>query len=247
MNKMQNKEAERDFFDNSCNISPWITFNKNGQDAIFDTFKKIIRPLKEELTIDMGCGTGEFSNELQKLGLKVIGIDISEKSIEMCKKKFGEKIKFEVKDIEHTKYDDNSVDIIFFGGILHHFPERQAVFKEAYRILKRDGRIFAFDPNYYNLIIWTYREVLGIKTQKTENEILIKKKIMREDLQAAGFDDIDVKSIANVTFSIEYFKKLVPFPIYYSVYVYNMVEKCLNLIKPIREKYGSFVITYAKK
>ena len=244
---MQNKNAEKEFFDNASSISPWVTFNKKGQRSIFKLFKESVKPKDNESIIDMGCGTGEFSNELSKYNLKVTGIDISNKSIEICKDKYGEKINFEVKDIENTSIKENSIDIIFLGGILHHFPDRSKVFKEAHRILKKEGRIFAFDPNHYNFIIWIYRELLGIKTQKTENEVLIKAEDIHKELKQAGFSEIKCESTANITFDIRYFKKLVPFPLYYGVYLYNTIERIVNFIKPLREKYGSFVITFAKK
>ncbi len=245
---MQNKDAEIEFFNSAVNESPWTTFNKNGQKHIFKLFEEKIKPQKREITIDMGCGTGEFSEKLQEYGLEVTGIDISKKAIEYCKEKYkGKKIFFDVQDIESTTYADNSVDIIFLGGVLHHFTKRQKAFKEACRILKKNGRIYGFDPNFYNLILWIYREKLGIKTQKTENEVLIKAEEIEKELHEAGFSEINIKSTANMTFDIKYFKKLVPFPLYYGVYVYNLCERFLHCIKPLEKKYGSFVITYAVK
>ena len=247
---MQNKDAEIEFFDSASEVSPWTTFNENGQRQIFKLFEEKVKPQRGETAIDMGCGTGEFSNKLKDYGLQVIGIDISKKSIAFCKEKYKyakEIMEFECEDIEQTKCNDNSVDIVFWGGVLHHFPKRENVFKEAYRILKKGGRVYAFDPNYYNIIIWTYRILLGSKSQKTENEVLIKAEDIRKELKESGFTEIDVKSNANMTFDIRYFKKLVPFPIYYCAYVYNGIERILQFIKPLREKHGSFVITYAKK
>lgn len=245
---MQNKEKEIEFFNTALGESPWTTFNKNGQKQIFKIFEEKVKPQKGETALDMGCGTGEFSKKLAEYGLNVTGIDISKGAISYCKKKYKEtKILFDIQDIEKTTYADNSTDIIFFGGVLHHFPHRQHVFKEAYRILHKNGRIYAFDPNYYNLVLWVYREKLGIKTQKTENEILVKAEEVRNELQEAGFSTIDVQSTANMTFDIQYFRKLVPFPLDYSVYLYNFLEKFLHCIRLFERKYGSFVITYAVK
>lgn len=246
---MQNKDAEIEFFDNATTESTWTTFNKNGQRQIFRLFEEAVQPKKGETVVDMGCGTGEFSEKLKEYGLLVRGIDISKRSIERCKEKFkAEKnMRFEVQDIERTSCKDNSVDIVFLGAILHHFPKREKVFKEAYRILKKGGRVYGFDPHYYHFIIWAYRELLRIKTQKTENEVLIKPEEIRKELQEAGFSEIGVKSTANMTFDIRYFKKLVPFPLYYGVYAYNGIERAIQGIKLLREKHGSFVITSARK
>ncbi len=247
--KTQNKEAEKEFFDNALSESPWTTFNANGQKQIFKLFEEKVKPKKGEIALDMGCGTGEFSEKLEQYGLQVTGMDISKKAIEYCKEKHKDRknMHFEVQDIEKTTWKEESADIIFFGGVLHHFPHREKVFKEAFRILKKEGRIFAFDPHYYNLIIWIYRELLGIKTQKTENEVLIKPEEIKKELTEAGFIEIDTKGTANVTFDKHYFKKLVPFPLHYGAYVYNGIERGIHLSKALREKHGSFVITYAKK
>ena len=245
---MQNKDAEMKFFDTAVCESPWTTFNTNGQHQIFKLFEQLVKPQDKEIALDMGCGTGEFSEKLLEYGLTVHSIDISKKAIDYCKEKYKDKhIFFDVQDIEYTSYADESVDVIFFGGVLHHFPHRETVFKEAYRILKKNGRIFAFDPNYYNLVIWIYREKLGIKTQKTENEVLLKAEEIEQELKKTEFSEIIVKSTSHMTFGTGYFKKLVPYPLYYCVHVYNLLEMALHLIKPIRETYGSFVITFAKK
>ena len=246
---MQNKHAEREFFDNASSVSPWTTFNSNGQQQIFKQFERTVHPKAGEIAVDMGCGTGEFSIKLKEYGLTVTGIDISKKSIDYCKEKYKDikGLSFDVQDIEKTAWKEARVDIIFLGGVLHHFPKREKVFEEAYRILKKGGRIYAFDPNYYNLIIWVYRELLGVKTQKTENEVLIKAEEITKELNAAGFEKTTVKATANMTFDIEYFKKLVPFPLYYGAYVYNTIERIIQSIKPLREKHGSFVITCAEK
>lgn len=245
---MQNKNAEIAFFDTASSTSPWTTFNSSGQRQIFLHFERLVQPKKAEIALDMGCGTGEFSVQLLAYDLHVTGIDISKKSIAHCQQKYKQPhLFFHVGDIEHTGFADNSVDIIFFGGVLHHFPHREKVFQEAFRILKKGGRIFAFDPHYYNLIIWTYRELLGVKTQKTENEVLLKAADLSSELKTAGFSVIDSSGTGNITFDREYFKKLVPFPFYYGVYVYNAIERCIHLIPYIRKRHGSFVITYARK
>ncbi len=244
----QNKDAEIAFFDTASSTSPWTTFNRHGQQQIFSHFEELAQPKIGETALDMGCGTGEFSVKLLEYGLLVTGIDISQKSITLCQERYKQKnLSFRVGDIEHTQLPDNSVDIIFFGGVLHHFPHREKAFQEAHRILKKGGRVFAFDPHYYNLIIWTYRELLGITTQKTENEVLLKPVDLRSELLAAGFSVVQSCGSGNITFDIRYFKKLVPFPLYYGVYLYNAIERFIHFIKPLREKHGSFVITYARK
>ena len=243
----QNKKAEIVFFDTVNSGSPWLTFNVAGQKHLMDLFASLVHPQKDNVTLDMGCGTGDFSMALNALGLKVKGVDISQKSIDYCKHKYGSEFHFEQGDIESLSDKEESIDILFFGGILHHFPQREKVFQEAHRVLKKGGKIFAFDPHYYSPVIWFYREFLGVKTQKTENEVLLKSTVITDELKKAGFTQIQVESTANMTFSVDYFKTLLPFPLYYAAYGYNLLEKFLYIFPPIRKKLGSFLITYAEK
>jgi len=151
---MQNKKFEEDYFDEFTTEKPWNAFTDKSYKRIINLFIKNIKPKKNDLIIDMGCGTGELAKKIKDIGYtNVLGLDISKNCILMAKKQY-KGIKFKTADIEKTGLKKNSVDIIFYCGILHHFPNRDKVIIEAYRILKENGKIFIFEPHDKNPILW---------------------------------------------------------------------------------------------
>ncbi|TFB08151.1 class I SAM-dependent methyltransferase, partial [Candidatus Atribacteria bacterium MT.SAG.1] len=70
-----------------------------------------------------------------------IGVDFSEKLIEIAKEKYP-KIKFQVADALNLPFPNNYFDKIYSIAVLHHIPSEQfrmQFFKEARRILKPNG------------------------------------------------------------------------------------------------------------
>jgi len=245
--KMQNTEAEKNFFDDIVENSSWITFNKNGKNKILSLFAEFVEPKEDEKLIDLGCGIGDITYDVfKRFKLNINAIDISEKSIKYAKKNF-EGINFEVGDMKKTRFKSNEFDIVLFAATLHHFIKRKRILKEAYRILKPEGRIFAFDPNMDSPVLRFFRESSFKNTKmKTENEVLLNRRTVERELRDAGFKNIRMEASAGITFDIEYFKKLFPFPFYYVIYLYNPYQKVFDNFE-IAKRSGEFLMTYAEK
>lgn len=244
----QEKKEEAEFFNKTVNESDWDWMGRYGSKTLTNYFRLLTNPKKKEKLLDAGCGTAEFTSKLKKFDLLIYGMDISSKAIESAKKK-NKDILFYVGDIENTGFKNSSFDIIVFSGVLHHFPDFSNVLKEAYRILKPGGRIFAYDPHYYNPIMWLFRyekSPLSSKRNRTKNEKLLKKDELKKQLLDAGFSEIKVISISGITYNIKYFKKLFSFPFYYLVYFYNLFELIIS-VPFLQKKIGSFLLSYAKK
>ena len=236
------KNNEIEFFDKFCDLD-YDVFGKSGYDRILNEFKRYIKPKKGEKLVDFGCGTGAFTKYLLRYKLDIIGIDISPKSIKLAKKRFS-KINFIIGDIEKTKLKANSVDIVLFSGVLHHFDDFTKTMKEAYRILKPDGRIFAYDPNKNNPVMWLYRDenspVCSTKG-RTDNERLLTIKEIKKVVKKSGFKKNKIYAISGVTYKYvesNLGKLILPF--------YNLFEIIFDYL-PFSNKYGSFIITCAKK
>lgn len=91
--------------------------------------------------LDLGCGNGRFFELLEDKDINYIGVDFSEKLIEIAKKKYP-KVKFQVADALNLPFPNNYFDKIYSIAVLHHIPSRefrQQFLKEARRILKPKG------------------------------------------------------------------------------------------------------------
>jgi len=114
--------------------------------------------------LDYCCGNGEDSIIAAKIGAKeVIGIDISEVSIENCKERairegVGKNTSFYVMDAEALEFDDNYFDIIIEYGSLHHLNLQKA-YRELARVLKPDGEIICTEALRHNPVIHLYRKI----------------------------------------------------------------------------------------
>jgi len=91
---------------------------------------------------DVGCGPGHITRYVSDMGLNILGIDISEKCIEVARRE-NPGMRFYVMDMAKLDIADESVDgIISFYSIIH-TPKRfqPSLFREFNRVLKMGGRI----------------------------------------------------------------------------------------------------------
>lgn len=107
---------------------------------------------KGDTVLDLGSGAG-FDAFLcaKKVGEtgKVIGVDMTEKMIEKAKKnaeKYNyQNIEFKLGDIEELPLENESVDKIISNCVINLAPDKDKVFLEAFRVLKKQGELFVSD------------------------------------------------------------------------------------------------------
>jgi len=105
---------------------PWVF--KSEVEALRD-----VMPQGDQLTgIEVGLGTGRFS---QALGIKE-GIEPSVKMRERAIKR-GIEIMDGIAD--HLPYGDYRFDFVVMNFVISYFDDLHAPFKEAHRVLKKDG------------------------------------------------------------------------------------------------------------
>ena len=132
---------------------------------------------KDSLVCDAGCGpSAHIGRYLFDKGIKVIGVDISEKCIEIAKL-YNPDMKFECADFSDLPFDDNSFDgVISYYSIIN-TPKIYVnkIFTEFRRVLKTNGYLLVAvkegTTEGYN------DELLGIKTKNyfslfTKDEII---------------------------------------------------------------------------
>lgn len=105
-----------------------------------------------DIVLDLGSGAGfDAFLAAKKAGDsgKVIGVDFTEEMVEKARgiaRKYGYKnVEFRLGDIENLPFENESVDIIISNCVINLAHDKLKVFKEAYRVLKNDGRMYVSD------------------------------------------------------------------------------------------------------
>ncbi|XP_053554796.1 uncharacterized protein LOC128645668 [Bombina bombina] len=101
--------------------------------------KKKAKPY--EVAVDVGCGTGRYTELLASHFQKVLAFDSSESQINEAKRVGSSKnVHYQISSCENLPLEDESVDLIH-GSRSVHFFDMDTFFQEAIRILKPNGCI----------------------------------------------------------------------------------------------------------
>lgn len=108
-----------------------------------ERFLALLNPKRDALYLDIGCGTGNYTNEFQKQGFSFIGIDPSKEMLDKAKAK-NKNIDWRIGQVENLELENNSVDGIVAGLTIHHWQNLEKGFEEMARVLKPNGKIVIF-------------------------------------------------------------------------------------------------------
>jgi len=155
-----------------------------------------------ETVLDLGCGAGfDLLLAAKEVGEEghLIGVDLTPEMIEKARENAAKNnltnIEFHLADIEDLPLEDNSVDVIISNCVINLAPDKKAVYREAYRVLKPGGRLAVADvlkagemPEEIRDDIGSYIECIAGAIAKSELEDIL------ADLNYTG---IEIKEKAN--------------------------------------------------
>jgi SAM-dependent methyltransferase len=105
--------------------------------------------------LEIGCGLGTDGAQFARAGADYTGIDLTDASIELARKRFelsGLNGQFRVADAEKLDFANETFDLVYSHGVLHHTPDIESAVREIHRVLKIGGRavVMLYHRDSYN-------------------------------------------------------------------------------------------------
>ncbi len=150
-----------------------------------------------ETVLDLGSGAGfDCFLAAQRVGPKgrVIGVDMTPEMVararENARKGTFSNVEFYLGEIEHLPIADASVDAVISNCVINLSPDKAAVFREAYRVLRPGGRLLVSDIVLLHPLLDVVRQsmeayVACVAGASLRNEYL-------NAIREAGFQDVCV-------------------------------------------------------
>jgi 2-polyprenyl-3-methyl-5-hydroxy-6-metoxy-1,4-benzoquinol methylase len=126
--------------------------------------------------LDVGCGDGINALLLASRGAQVTGIDISSKSVALASKRarllgMQDRVRFVCSPLELAEFSDNTFDVIWGDGVLHHLiPELELVLERLHRWAKPGARVVFSEPLSLNPLLRRVRARIPIHEGATPDE-----------------------------------------------------------------------------
>lgn len=238
----QDKQKEITFFDSHAAEDSYDVFAPESSARLISTCVRLMGLKPGARVADLGCGSGVFSDLLQRAGYDCVGIDISPKLIALGKLNYP-KVEFIEGDVERLPFPAEDFDGVLLSGLVHHFPDPSKCAAEVFRVLRPGGRFVAFDPNRMNPFMYLYRDrsspfysSVGV----TENERPVLAGETAEVFRKAGFT-VGTDYLSNLRY-----RYVASAKVRWLLPIYNAIDGLLFGL-PLTKRFRSFVLTYGEK
>jgi len=214
----------------------------------FADFKKY----KNKNVLEIGCGIGTDAMEFIKSGANYTGIEYSDKSIDICKKRLSvlnlknKKANFFLGDAEslskHKYLKSQKFHLIYSFGVLHHTPNMIKCFDEIYKLCsnKTEIKIMLYAKNSYkNMLLnatpYRFEAQKGCPVVFTTDHEELKKIIHKK------FKILEIKQDFIFPYKIKEYKK----NIYLKIDHFKYMPK--KIFKTLEKNIGEHLLIKLKK
>jgi ubiquinone/menaquinone biosynthesis C-methylase UbiE/glycosyltransferase involved in cell wall biosynthesis len=125
-----------------------------------------------EHVLEVGGGMGTDLAQFAKHGARVTDVDLSAGHLALARENLelrGFTGTFVLQDAEILPFEDNTFDLVYSNGVIHHTPNTNSIVSEMYRVLKPGGRaiVMVYAENslhYWRNLVWS----IGLKQNELE-------------------------------------------------------------------------------
>jgi SAM-dependent methyltransferase len=140
--------------------------------------------------LEIGCGLGTDGARFARAGAAYTGVDLTEAAVSLARRRFeveGLPGEFRVADGERLEFADESFDLVYSHGVLHHTPDAAAAVREVHRVLAPGGRavvmLYHRDSYNYRVNIGVLRRV-GARLLRTEAGVRLAHRLTGEPVES---------------------------------------------------------------
>jgi SAM-dependent methyltransferase len=153
-----------------------------------------------DVVLDLGSGGGiDVFLSARRVGPtgKAYGLDMTPEMLELARRHQAEagvtNVEFLLGTIEDVPLPDGSVDVIISNCVVNLSPDKDAVFREAFRVLTPGGRFAVSDIVLRRPLPEPLRHQIGLWTGCVAGALLEDE--YRVKLRRAGFTDVDIEAV----------------------------------------------------
>ena len=187
--------------------------------------------------LEIGCGTGLFTEKLSRAGAEITAVDLSEHLLEKARARNLPRCSIEQADAHQLPYADNSFDVVCGSSILHHLDMEKAL-SEAYRVLRPGGKIAFAEPNMLNPQIFVQKNIPWVKRMlgDSPDERALTRRGTQRLLRRLGYRELNV-------FPHDFLHPSTPRRL---ISVIRTIGQTLESVPMVREIAGSIFLTGKK-
>ena len=151
--------------------------------------------------LEVGCGTGMFTESFAASGARIVAVDISPDLLAKAldRQLPADRVRFEQRRFESLAPSDPAIrawaadgfDAIIGSSVLHHLDIPAAI-GTCTRLLASGGRIAFAEPNLLNPQVWMERRFRSWFPYVSHDETAIVRWELQRQLDRAGFSDIAI-------------------------------------------------------
>lgn len=110
--------------------------------------------------LEIGVGLGADHQRFAEAGARLTGIDLTARAVEFTRERFsalGLSSDLRQGDAEHLDFPDDTFDLVYSWGVLHHSPDTPRAVNEVFRVLKPGGvaRVMIYHTNsLVGVMLW---------------------------------------------------------------------------------------------
>lgn len=148
------------------------------------------------VALEIGCGTGLFTDYFSQTGASILAIDVSDELLETARQR---KLPQNQVEFSNQQFElivgENKYDAIIGSSVLHHL-ELEPALENIFKLLKPGGKVVFAEPNMLNPQIFAERTLLRRRLdQVSPDETAFVRWSLSKRLQRHGFTDINITPI----------------------------------------------------